>query len=154
MRIPSFQIDHTRLKRGIYVSRKDYTQNGDIITTFDLRLKEPNVDFMLPESAHTIEHIGATYLRNSYDNIIYFGPMGCMTGFYLILNGDYESEDIVTMIKDLFYTIRRWDKKVPGTSERECGNYKYHNLNGAKRIAEEYLRVLDEITEGNLIYPK
>lgn len=156
-KIPSFEVDHTKLHRGIYVSRYDITPNGDTITTFDIRVKEPNVDFMLPEAAHTIEHIGATFLRNNDrwgDKIVYFGPMGCLTGFYLILNGDYDSHQIVELMQELFTTVRDWNTDIPGATEKECGNAYYHSLEWAKHIASEYLSVLNNITAENLSYPK
>lgn len=156
-KIPSFQVDHTKLKCGIYVSRFDITPHGDGITTLDIRVKEPNVDYMLPEAAHTIEHIGATFLRNHErwkDKIVYFGPMGCMTGFYLILNGDYDSHEVIDLMKEMFTDVRDWAGDIPGASERECGNAKFHSLQGAKRIATEYLFVLNNIKAENLSYPE
>lgn len=155
-RLPSFQVDHTRLHRGIYVSRYDLTPSGDAITTLDIRIKEPNVDAMPSEAAHTIEHIGATLLRNDTrwkDKIVYFGPMGCMTGFYLILNGDYESEDVVALLHNVFTQIANWQEPIPGATEHECGNAKFHDLQGARRIAREYLVVLENLGEENLHYP-
>lgn len=152
-KIASFQVDHTRLRRGIYVSRYDLTPSGDAITTLDIRVKEPNVDAMPPEAAHTIEHIGATFLRNNYGGIVYFGPMGCMTGFYLILNGFFKSEEVVGTVRELFGTVRDWQEPIPGATERECGNAKFHDLQGARRIAREYLVVLGDLGEENLHYP-
>ena len=156
-RIPSFEVDHTKLHRGIYVSRQDTTPNGDTLTTFDIRVKEPNVDYMLPEAAHTIEHIGATFLRNNEqwkDRIVYFGPMGCLTGFYLILNGDYGSHQIVDLIHELFVTVLGWTDAIPGATEKECGNAHFHSLEGAKHVAQEYITLLNNITADNLSYPK
>lgn len=156
-KIPSFQVDHTKLKRGIYVSRLDLTPGGEPITTLDIRIKEPNVDYMQPEAAHTIEHIGATFLRNNErwkDKIVYFGPMGCMTGFYLILNGDYGSYEVIDLMKEMFTEVRDWTGVIPGASEKECGNAKFHSLQGAKRIATEYLVVLNNIKAENLSYPE
>lgn len=155
-RIPSFTVDHTKLLPGIYVSRKDRTPSGDILTTFDIRLMKPNEDFMLPEASHTIEHIGATFLRNEKDwkdRVVYFGPMGCLTGFYLILMGDYGSVSIVELIHRMFVEIRDWDGPIPGSSDKECGNAHYHNLRWAKHYAEEYLKILNNITADNLCYP-
>lgn len=156
-RIPSFQVDHTRLHRGIYVSRYDLTPSGDTITTLDIRIKEPNVDYMPPKAAHTIEHIGATLLRNKAewkDKVIYFGPMGCMTGFYLVLNGDYESKDVVELLQWMFEVIADWHETIPGATERECGNASFHDLQGARRVAREYLMVLGNMAEERLHYPK
>lgn len=143
--IPSFKVDHTKLRRGIYVSRSDLTPRGDVITTFDIRIKEPNVDYMPPKAAHTIEHIGATLLRNNAiwkDKVVYFGPMGCMTGFYLLLNGKFCTNDITDFIEGLFRDIANWDCAISGATAKECGNAKYHDLKEAKRIAMEYLNVL------------
>lgn len=150
-KIPSFQIDHTKLKRGLYVSRFDETPNGDFITTFDIRVKEPNKVMMSPKAAHTIEHLGATFLRNHPrwgNRIVYFGVMGCFTGFYLIVQGKLESKDVVSVVQSLFQTVVGWDKPIPGASERECGNYLFHDLEGAKELAIEYLQqVLLNITD-------
>lgn len=128
-RITSFSVDHTQLKKGIYVSRID----GDL-TTFDIRMCEPNVDEPLdPRSAHTIEHIGATLLRNGKykDYVIYFGPMGCMTGFYLITK-DLELETVIEIIRDVFTKISDWNTDIPGAKKEECGNYTYMDLDKAK----------------------
>lgn len=155
-KIKSFQVDHTRLHRGIYVSRYDLTPHGDPITTLDIRVKEPNVDAMSGEAAHTIEHIVATLLRNDpdwKDRIIYFGPMGCLTGFYLVLNGNYESEDVVALVHNVFTKIADWQQSIPGATEYECGNAIYHDLQKARRVAREYLVVLDNIGKENLHYP-
>lgn len=156
-KIPSFTIDHNRLLRGIYVSRKDHI--GDVtLTTFDIRMKEPNRQAVMSQEAlHTIEHLAATYLRNDAewkDKIVYWGPMGCCTGNYLILAGDYESRDIVELMKRTFEFIRDYTGIVPGTEPKDCGNYSCHSLDGAKREAETYLNeVLNVITEENLYYP-
>lgn len=131
-RITSFCVDHTKLKKGIYISRID----GDL-TTFDIRMCEPNLDTPLdPKAAHTIEHIGATLLRNgSYkDHIIYFGPMGCMTGFYLITR-DLDFDAVKALTKDIFKTISIWDQEIPGAKKEECGNYTYMDLQKAKEAS-------------------
>ncbi len=156
-KIPSFTIDHEKLKRGIYVSRKD--QVGDeILTTFDIRMKEPNREPVINNAElHTIEHLGATYLRNDpeyKDKIIYFGPMGCRTGNYLVMQGDLDSKDIVELMKNTFAFIRDFEGEIPGTTAKDCGNYLDHNLDMAKYEAKKfYDEVLDNITEENLVYP-
>lgn len=155
-KIASFTIDHTKLMPGIYVSRKDNV-NGNIITTFDLRITRPNYEpVMNTAEIHTIEHLAATFLRNHKDygeKIIYFGPMGCRTGFYLILAGDYESKDIVELIKELFSFMAKYDDEVPGASAKDCGNYLDMNLPMARYISKRYLEnVLINISEENLIY--
>ncbi|MBE5933037.1 MAG: S-ribosylhomocysteine lyase [Lachnospiraceae bacterium] len=157
-KIASFTIDHTRLLPGIYVSRKDNV-NGNVITTFDLRVTRPNYEpVMNTAEIHTIEHLAATYLRNHNDykeKTIYFGPMGCRTGFYLLLAGDYESSDILELIKEMFEFISEFDGEVPGASAMDCGNYLDMNLPMAKYVAKKYLdNVLYNATEENLIYPK
>lgn len=157
-KIASFTIDHTRLLPGIYVSRKDNV-NGNVITTFDLRVTRPNYEpVMNTAEIHTIEHLAATYLRNHNDykeKTIYFGPMGCRTGFYLLLAGDYESSDILELIKEMFEFISEFDGEVPGASAMDCGNYLDMNLPMAKYVAKKFLdNVLYNATEENLIYPK
>ena len=156
-KIPSFQLDHIRLKRGIYVSRKD--RFGDVvITTFDIRMKEPNREPVMgvPE-LHTIEHLAATYLRNDpewRDRIVYWGPMGCLTGNYLLIKGDLSSDDILDLMRATFRFVRDFEGVVPGTEPRDCGNCLLHNLPMARYEAEKYLReVLDVATEENLVYP-
>ncbi len=156
-KIPSFQLDHIRLKRGIYVSRKDYVRD-EVITTFDIRMKEPNREPVLgaPE-LHTVEHLAATYLRNHpdyKDRIVFWGPMGCLTGNYFLMRGDYTSRDILPLMQETFRFIRDFEGEVPGTEPRDCGNCLLHNLPMAKYEAEKYLReVLDVATEENLNYP-
>ena len=136
-RITSFSVDHTKLKKGVYISRID-----DDLTTFDIRMCEPNVDTHLdPKAAHTIEHIGATLLRNGLykEHIIYFGPMGCMTGFYLITKG-LDFETIKTIVKDVFERIASWEEEIPGAKKEECGNYTYMNLIKAKEAAQFFIK--------------
>ena len=148
--IPSFQIDHEILKRGIYISRID-----DDITTYDIRMKEPNREPVLTNSAlHTIEHLFATYVRNTEfgDNIIYFGPMGCRTGFYFltrILSDNYS----IQLIKDAFQYIADFWGTIPGAAPKECGNYKEHNLLQAKEEAKQFLEVIKDWTRDDLTYP-
>jgi S-ribosylhomocysteine lyase len=156
--IASFTIDHMKLLPGVYVSRKDNV-NGNILTTFDIRMTRPNFEpVMNTAEMHTIEHLAATYLRNDEnwgEKIVYFGPMGCRTGFYLILAGDYESKDIVKLLLDMFIFIRDFKDEVPGAAPEECGNYLDMNLNMANYLADKYLReVLDNITEERLVYPE
>ena len=156
-KIPSFTIDHLRLLRGNYVSRKDYL--GDqVVTTFDIRMKEPNREPVLGQGElHTIEHLAATYLRNHKewgDKIVFWGPMGCCTGNYFLMKGDLESRDIVELMRETFRFIRDFEGEVPGVAARDCGNYLLHNLPMAKYEAAKYLsEVLDVIEEKNLIYP-
>lgn len=156
-KITSFTIDHTRLVPGVYVSRKD-RPGGQTITTFDLRLTRPNYEpVMNTAEMHTIEHLAATFLRNHAEygsRTVYFGPMGCRTGFYLLLSGDYESRDIVPLMKELFSFIAGFEGAVPGASAKDCGNYLDMNLPMAKYLAARYVEeVLDGITDRQLIYP-
>ncbi len=156
-KITSFTIDHIKLVPGVYVSRKD-TVGNEIITTFDLRMTSPNDEpVMNTAEMHTIEHLAATFLRNHKEygsKIIYFGPMGCRTGFYLLLAGDYESRDIVELMIELFQFIAEFDGEVPGASAKDCGNYLDMNLPMARYLARNYLEeVLLSITEKQLIYP-
>lgn len=157
-KITSFTIDHIKLQPGIYVSRKD-TVGAETITTFDLRMTSPNEEpVMNTAEVHTIEHLGATFLRNHpvyKDKTIYFGPMGCRTGFYLLLAGDYSSADIVPLMVEMYEFIRDFEGEVPGASPKDCGNYLDMNLNMAKYLAKNYLdKVLYDIDESRLIYPK
>jgi S-ribosylhomocysteine lyase len=156
-KITSFTIDHIKLVPGVYVSRKD-TVGKEVITTFDLRMTSPNDEpVMNTAEMHAIEHLAATYLRNHKEfgsKIIYFGPMGCRTGFYLLLAGDYESKDIVELMIELFQFIAEFDDEVPGASAKDCGNYLDMNLPMARYLAKKYLKeVLLSITEEQLIYP-
>ena len=156
-KIPSFTIDHIRLVRGIFVSRKDEL-NGGVITTFDVRMKEPNREPALGQGAlHTIEHLAATYLRNEpswKDKIIYWGPMGCLTGNYLLMKGDLESKDIVELMKETFRLIAEYEGEIPGATARDCGNYMLNNLPMAKWEARKYLiEVLQNMSEANMTYP-
>ena len=156
-KITSFTIDHIKLVPGVYVSRTDYVE-GNPVTTFDLRMTNPNEEpVMNTAEVHTIEHLAAAFLRNHAeyrDKTIYFGPMGCRTGFYLLLAGKYESKDIVPLIKELFAFIRDFEGEVPGASAKDCGNYLDMNLPMAKYLAGKYLsQVLEDISEAQLIYP-
>ncbi len=157
-KIPSFTINHLKLKRGIYVSRIDEMPSGDLITTFDVRMKEPNNEPAVSQSAlHTIEHLAATFLRNHpqwKDRVIYWGPMGCCTGNYLILKGKLSSKDVLPLLIETFEFIRDFKGEIPGATPRDCGNYLLNNLPMAKWEADKYLReVLYAAAEENLIYP-
>lgn len=157
-KITSFTIDHLKLLPGVYVSRKDMV--GDrVVTTFDIRMTRPNFEPVINTAElHAIEHLGATFLRNHKEwgeNILYFGPMGCRTGFYLLLNGDYESKDIVSLLKEMFIFIKDFEGEVPGACAKDCGNYLDINLPMAKYIAKRYLNdVLVNITNDRLVYPE
>ena len=154
--IASFTVDHLKLLLGVYVSRKDST-GKDIVTTFDIRMTRPNFEpVMNTAEIHAIEHLGATFLRNHEtmgDKIVYFGPMGCRTGFYLILAGDYESGDVVPLLKEMFTFICEYEGEIPGAAPEECGNYLDLNLPMAKYMAKRYLSdVLEHITKERLEY--
>jgi len=156
-KIESFQVNHLNLKRGIFVSRKDVF-NDDFITTFDLRMKEPNNEpVMNTAEIHTIEHLSATFLRNHsiYDKLtIYFGPMGCRTGFYVVFKGEHSSNGVVDIIKEMFEFIKNFEGDVPGADARSCGNYLDMNLPMAKYEAAKYYdEVLCNLKEENLNYP-
>ena len=157
-KIPSFTIDHNRLKRGIYVSRKDSIGNSTV-TTFDIRMKEPNREPALGQGAiHTIEHLAATYLRNDEEwkeDIVYWGPMGCLTGNYLLMKGDLSSKDIVELMKKTFRFIAEYEGEILCTAPQDCGNYLLHDLPMARYESRKSLEeVLENITEENLEYPK
>lgn len=156
-KIPSFTIDHNRLLRGIYVSRKDKV-GGDTVTTFDIRMKEPNREPALhPGALHTIEHLAATYLRNDSewkDSIVYWGPMGCLTGNYLLMKGDLQPSDIVELMKRTFAFVAAFEGDVPGAAPQDCGNWLLHDLPMARWEARKYLEeVLENIREENMNYP-
>lgn len=156
-KIPSFTIDHTRLNRGIYVSRKDFVAD-EVITTFDVRMKLPNREPALHQGAiHTIEHLAATFLRNHpvwKDRIVYWGPMGCLTGNYLIVKGDLTSRDILPLMQETFQFITNYEGEIPGATERDCGNYILQDLAMARYEAKKYLdETLNCATDDNLIYP-
>ncbi len=157
-KIASFTIDHLRLQPGVYVSRVDQI-GAETITTFDLRMTRPNEEpVMNTAEVHTIEHLGATFLRNHpqwKNRTIYFGPMGCRTGFYLLLAGKLESRDIVPLLVEMFQFIRDFQGDVPGASARDCGNYLDMNLPMARYLARRYLeQVLCGITQDRLVYPE
>ena len=157
-KITSFTIDHIKLQPGVYVSRKDPV--GDqVITTFDIRMTAPNEEpVMNTAELHAMEHLAATFLRNHKEfgpKVIYWGPMGCRTGNYLLLNGDYESRDIVPLMIEMFEFIRDFEGEIPGASPKDCGNYLDMNLPMANWLADRFLReVLDVIDDSRLIYPE
>ncbi|BCJ95598.1 S-ribosylhomocysteine lyase [Anaerocolumna cellulosilytica] len=156
--IASFTIDHIKLLPGVYVSRKDKV--GDhTLTTFDIRMTRPNFEpVMNTAEMHTIEHLAATFLRNHADfgnKTIYFGPMGCRTGFYLILAGDYQSKEIIPLLREMFEFVRDFEGEVPGAAAINCGNYLDMNLNMAKYLANKFLKeILTDIDASHLVYPE
>ena len=157
-KIASFTIDHIKLEPGVYVSREDQV-GSEVITTFDLRMTSPNDEpVMNTAEMHTIEHLAATFLRNHKeykDKTIYFGPMGCRTGFYLLLAGDLSSKDIVPLMIEMYEFIRDFKDEVPGASAKDCGNYLDMNLGMANYLANRYLEnVLYNIDEAHLVYPQ
>lgn len=156
-KITSFTIDHLRLQPGLYVSRKDKV-GTETVTTFDLRLTAPNKEpVMNTAEVHTIEHLGATYLRNAphwKDRVLYFGPMGCRTGFYLLLAGDYTSADALPLVLECFRFIRDYRGEVPGAAPRDCGNYLDMNLPMANYWGAKYAALLEHITPDRLVYPE
>lgn len=158
-KIASFTINHLKLLRGIYVSRVDTLPNGEVITTFDIRMKQPNREPAVSQSAlHTIEHLAATYLRNQpewKDKVIYWGPMGCCTGNYLLMSGKLTSKDILPLMQNTFRFIAEYEGSIPGATARDCGNYTLNNLPMAKWEARKYLiEVLENIKDENLEYPQ
>ena len=157
-KITSFTIDHIKLLPGLYVSRKDMVGEYPV-TTFDIRMTKPNEEpVMNTAEMHTIEHLAATFLRNHAQfgaKTLYFGPMGCRTGFYLLLSGDYESKDIVPLMKEMFTFIADYEGEIPGASAKDCGNYLDMNLPMARYCAKKYLNeVLENITEERLVSPE
>ena len=157
-KIPSFTIDHLRLLRGVYVSRKDMV-GGETVTTFDIRMKEPNREPVLSQGAiHTIEHLAATYLRNDPvwgPRIVYWGPMGCLTGNYLLVKGDWQSRDMLPVLRETFSFIASYEGVIPGAAPKDCGNWLLHDLPAARAEAAKYLHeVLEKAGEENLNYPE
>ena len=155
-KITSFTIDHLKLQPGLYVSRKDKV-GTEIVTTFDIRITRPNIEpVMNTAEIHAIEHLAATYLRNYplwKEKVLYFGPMGCRTGFYLLLAGDYESADVVKLIKDCFQFIAEFSREIPGASAKDCGNYLDMNLPMAKYWAHRYVALLENADNSCMLYP-
>lgn len=157
-KIASFTINHIKLQPGVYVSRKDVF-GETVLTTFDIRMTRPNFEpVMNTAEMHTIEHLAATFLRNHSvygAKTVYFGPMGCRTGFYLILSGDYKSKDIIDLLIEMYNFISSFEGEVPGATARDCGNYLDMNLPMAKYLADKFLKeVLLNINDENLIYPE
>ena len=156
-KIASFTIDHLRLRPGLYVSRKDRI-GAENVTTFDLRITAPNIEpVMNTAEVHAMEHLGATYLRNDpawKDRVVYFGPMGCRTGFYLLLSGDLQSEDVLPLVADTFRFIRVYSGDIPGASAKDCGNYLDMNLPMAQFYARRYVSVLETAAPETLRYPE
>lgn len=158
-KIASFTIDHNRLERGIFVSRRDVTPSGDTVTTFDIRMTRPNREPALsPAALHAMEHLAATFLRNHpqwRDRVVYWGPMGCCTGNYLLLSGRYESADILPLMRETMAFIASFEGDVPGATPRDCGNYSFMDLSAAKEAAARYLdEVLVRPATENLNYPR
>ena len=156
-KITSFTIDHNRLQPGLYVSRKDRV-GAETVTTFDLRLTSPNEEpVMNTAEVHTIEHLAATYLRNEptwKEKVLYFGPMGCRTGFYLLLTGDYTSEDVLLLVRDCFHFIAEFSGDIPGASAKDCGNYLDMNLPMANFWGKKYSKLLENVDASRLVYPE
>ena len=156
-KITSFTIDHIKLQPGLYVSRKDWV-GQECITTFDLRLTKPNDEpVMNTAEMHTMEHLAATYLRNEptwKEKVLYFGPMGCRTGFYLLLAGALTSKDVLPLVRDCFRFIADFRGEIPGASAKDCGNYLDMNLPMANYWGKKYADLLDNITEDRLVYPE
>lgn len=157
-KIASFTVNHLKLKPGVYVSRKDKV-GENIVTTFDIRITRPNHEPVLNTAeVHTLEHLGATFLRNNKEygsKIIYWGPMGCRTGFYLILSGDYKSSDIIDMLIETFKFMSEYEGEIPGAAAKDCGNYLDMNLPMAKYVAKKYLNeVLLKISDETMNYPQ
>lgn len=156
-KITSFTIDHIKLEPGLYVSRKDRV-GSETVTTFDLRITNPNEEpVMNTAEIHTMEHLGATYLRNNRqwkDRVLYFGPMGCRTGFYLLLAGDLSSRDVLELVLDCFRFIRNFRGEVPGASAKDCGNFLDMNLPMANYWGSRYAALLEKIDEAHLTYPE
>lgn len=156
-RIASFSVDHRTLLPGLYLSRTDTIPGTDYkVSTFDIRMSHPNKEPVMDTgAAHAIEHLGATYLRNDTewkDRIIYFGPMGCRTGFYLVVAGNYTSHDMLDLVSDMFCWISGFEGDVPGATEAECGHYEDICLNDAKQWARRYVGVLENIEDTRLEY--
>ncbi len=157
-KITSFTVNHLTLLPGVYVSRKDKV-GSEVITTFDLRMTRPNFEpVMNTAEIHTLEHLGATFLRNHAEykeKVIYFGPMGCRTGFYMVLAGDYTSRDVVPLVTEMYGYMKDFEGEVPGAAAHDCGNYLDMNLGMAKYVAKKYYdEVLTGITEERLVYPE
>ncbi len=148
--IASFTVDHDKLEKGMYLSRID----GDVVT-YDIRMKKPNGgDYLSNGARHTFEHLFATYARNSRfsESVLYVGPMGCRTGFYLLLRDTVSTQEAISLVRESFAFLREFTGEIPGSKRRECGNYREHDLPGAKAVAEDMLQVLEHWTPGQLDY--
>ena len=158
-KIPSFTIDHTRLNRGVYVSRRDVTSSGDVLTTLDVRMTLPNrEDALSPRALHAMEHLVATFLRNDTEGssrIVYWGPMGCCTGNYLIVQGDVAPSDVIALLRRAMEFVASFSGDIPGATARDCGNYTFMDLDGARQAARRYIdTTLDHIKPENITYPE
>jgi S-ribosylhomocysteine lyase len=158
-KIASFRINHLVLEPGVYVSRVDQTASGDVITTYDVRMTAPNREAALePRVLHAIEHLAATWLRNNAEwkeRVVYWGPMGCCTGNYLILQGDHSSRTVATLMLEMFEWIAAFEGEIPGATARDCGNYTFMDLEGARRAARRYVdNTLRNISDAHLTYPE
>lgn len=157
-KIPSFTINHERLSRGLFVSRRDATPSGDIVTTFDVRMTLPNREAPLsPQALHAMEHLAATFLRNHpvwAPRVVYWGPMGCCTGNYMLLQGSLTPEDVLPLLRETMQFIAGFEGQIPGATPRDCGNYSFMDLEGARTAARRYLaEVLADPAPENLAYP-
>lgn len=157
-KIASFRIDHERLEPGVFVSRRDVTPGGDVLTTFDLRMTRPNREEALtPRALHAMEHLAATFLRNHpewKERVVYWGPMGCCTGNYLILQGKLDSNDILPLMRETMEFVAGFEGDIPGATPRDCGNYSFMDLAAAKNAAARYLEILRDPGQENLTYPQ
>jgi S-ribosylhomocysteine lyase len=158
-KIASFRINHLVLEPGVYVSRVDQTASGDVITTYDVRMTAPNREAALePRVLHAIEHLAATWLRNNAEwkeRVVYWGPMGCCTGNYLILQGDHSSRTVAALMLEMFEWIAAFEGEIPGATARDCGNYTFMDLEGARRAARRYVdNTLRNISDAHLTYPE
>jgi S-ribosylhomocysteine lyase len=158
-KIASFRINHLVLEPGVYVSRVDQTASGDVITTYDVRMTAPNREAALePRVLHAIEHLAATWLRNNAEwkeRVVYWGPMGCCTGNYLILQGDHSSRTVAALMLEMFEWIAAFEGEIPGATARDCGNYTFMDMEGARRAARRYVdNTLRNISDAHLTYPE
>lgn len=156
-KIASFTINHLTLLPGVYLSRQDRTPSGDVISTYDIRMTAPNREkAVTPQALHTIEHLAATWLRNNPEwsgRIVYWGPMGCCTGSYLIVSGEYPTAAIASLMAEMFAWIAVFEGEIPGATARDCGNYTYNDLPEARRVAARFAELLRNITPDRLTYP-
>jgi S-ribosylhomocysteine lyase len=157
-KIASFTVNHLCLLPGIYVSRRDVTPSGDVITTFDVRMTAPNREEALePRALHAMEHLVATYVRNDAEwssRIVYWGPMGCCTGNYLIVQGEVEPMDVLPLVRRAMEFVAGYEGEIPGATPRDCGNYSYMDLAGARAAASRYVEVLNEAGAERMTYPE